>query len=418
MRALSTLSFIGLTGCLGVAACSSSKEDANSGTTPGYNAGNGTSGQYAQDTVDGQLAISASTHTTLNANACVQGHEAPKGSAQPILEFVIDASGSMQSDPANPEDPNSQSKWDVFSATMPGVFASLPSNFAVGVSYYNKSKSGDFALNQVVPIGILDANQLKRTQDSIQSANVGGYTPTYSAWDSGYNTIYNWKAPAGYETSQKYIVLITDGIPTVTQEGKIQQPISQTEYDGELTAIQTKENVDPGAVKTFVVGVVGSENPQGATYDPLYMLSKLAVIGGTASAGCVPKSGTPAGTTVNPRGTYCHFDLSQAADFAAALTSSLGTIAQSVVSCDYGVPAAPSGKAIDPDQIVLEYDHGDGTYSLILQNTSATCDKGWQFTDATNSQIHICGVTCDQIQSNAAAALNLVFGCGVGQIVN
>ena len=415
MRTLSALRLIGLTGCIGVVACSSSKDDANAGTTPGYKTGSGTSGQYAQDTVDGQVTISASTATTLNANACVQGHEAPKGSAQPILEFVIDASGSMQSDPANPADPNGPSKWDVFSNTMPSVFASLPATFAVGVSFYNKSKSGNFTPNQVVPIGILDAAQLSKTKQSILSADVGGYTPTYNAWLAGLNTVSNWQAPAGYETSPKYIVVITDGIPTVLQDGRtVENPISQTEYDSQLSLIQSQQ----GTVKTFVVGVVGSENPQGATYDPLYMLSRLAVIGGTAPAGCVPKSGTPAGTTVNPRGTYCHFDLSQAADFATALTSSLGTIAQSVVSCDYGVPAAPAGQTIDPDQIVLEYIHGDGTYSLILQNTSATCDKGWQFTDATDSQIHICGVTCNAIQSDSAAQLNLVFGCGVGQIVN
>lgn len=415
MRTLSALRLIGLTGCMGVVACSSSKEDANSGTTPGYNAGTGTSGLHAQDTVDGQLAIPTSIATSVNANACVQGHEAPQGSAQPILEFVIDASGSMDSDPANPADPNSQSKWEVFAATMPSVFASLPANFAVGVSYYNKSKSSQFTPNQVVPIGILDPAQLSRTQQSITSANVGGYTPTYNAWLSGHDTVANWKAPAGYEDSPRYIVLITDGIPTVLRDGiTVQNPISQTEYDGQLVLIGQKQ----GDVKTFVVGVVGSENPQGATYDPLYMLSKLAVLGGTAPAGCVPAPGTPSGQTVSPRGTYCHFDLSQAADFATALTDSLGTIAQSVVSCDYGVPAAPVGQTIDPDQIVLEYDHGNGSYSLILQNTSANCDKGWQFTDATNSTIHICGVTCDAIQSNAAAELNLVFGCGISQIVN
>ena len=415
MKTLGALRLIGLTGCIGVVACSGSKDAANSGTTSGYKTG---TGQYAQDTVDGQVTISASTATSLNANACVQGHEAPQGSAQPILEFVIDASGSMASDPANPADPNSQTKWEVFSATMPGVFASLPATFAVGVSYYNKSKSAQFTPNQVVPIGILGAAQLQKTKDSIKSANVGGYTPTYNAWDSGYDTVYNWPAPAGYETSPRYIVLITDGIPTVLRDGlNVQNPISQDEYDGQLDLIRQKQIAKPG-VKTFVVGVVGSENPQGASYDPLFMLSQLAVIGGTAPAGCVPKSGTPAGTTVDPRGTYCHFDLSQAADFATALTNSLGTIAQSVVSCDYAVPAAPAGKTIDPDAIVLEYMHGDGTYSLILQNTSATCDKGWQFTDATDAQIHICGVTCDEIQSDAAAQLNLVFGCGVSQIVN
>ncbi len=415
MKTLRTLHLMGLIGCVGLTSCSSSKKDESDDPN---NGGFKTGGeQVAQNTADGRAPISEATATSLtnSGNACAQWNETPMGS-QPILEFVIDASGSMGQDPANPSNPNGPTKWEVFADTMPGVFASLPANFAVGVSYYNKASRGNFIPNQAVPIGILDAAQQTRIAQSIQNTTPGGYTPTYNAWLAGRDALAAWQAPSGYENSPPYIVLITDGVPTVTSNGStIQNPITQAEYDAQLALIRQQQG---DVLKTFVVGVVGSENPQDATYDPLYMLSQLAVIGKTAPAGCVPKSGTPAGTTVSPRGTYCHFDLSQANDFATALTASLGSIVQSVVSCDYAVPHAPAGKVIDPNQIVMVYSEGNGKYSLILQNTSSTCDKGWQFTDGTNSQIRICGATCDLIQKNPDAALNLVFGCGVDQIIN
>ncbi len=421
MRALLTLHLIGFVGFVGLVACSGSKEegddDNNSGFKPGVGGNGNGSGQYAQNTVDGRAPISEATAASLtgDANACAKWSETAQGNAAPILEFVIDASGSMDQDPANPSDPNSPSKWEGFSDTMPDVFASLPSTFAVGVSYYNKPNRGCFALNQAVPIGILDANKLNQVNQSLSNTQPGGYTPTYNAWRAGLDTVQSWQAPTGYESSPRYIVLITDGVPTVRQDGcETQNPISQQEYDAQLQLVQSSQ----GNVKTVVVGVVGSDTPQAATYDPLYMLSRFAQIGGTASANCVPKSGTPSGTTVSPRGTYCHFDLSQADDFATALKNSLGSIVQSVVSCEYNVPAPPSGQVIDTSQIVLVYNDGKGNYSLILQNTSTTCDKGWQFTDSTNSKIQICGTSCDVIQNDEGAQRHLGFWGTSTQVIN
>lgn len=430
MRTLFALEISGLV-CLATAACGSkdgSDGESGTGAAPGYSAGTGggsSSSQHAQDTTDGLSSISVETATSVvnsDCRACACESSVATAGGKPILEFVIDASGSMSKDPANPNQPNSPSKWEVFAKTMPSVFQSLPSNFAVGVSYYNKGDSGCFKQNQPVPIGVLDSTQLSRVVSSIQNTKPSGYTPTYAAWRAGIGTVSSWTA-AGYEKSPRYLVLITDGVPTVTQDGCTNQsPITQAEYDAELTAmaseLQAAQTTLGVPVKTFVVGVVGSENPQKAKYDPLYMLSRMAVIGGTAPSGCTPVTGTPSGDTVAPRGTYCHFDLSQAADFGTALTNTLGTIAESVVSCDYSVPTPSSGNSVDPNRIVLVYTHGDGTYSLVLQNTSTTCDKGWQFTDSTNSKIHICGTTCDMIQKNPKAQLNLVYGCSASQLVN
>ena len=413
---------------LGAACASKNGVDEAPSNQPGYNAAAGGNaaitgfdgGLLAQNTANGLQQISSVTATALKdpAKACNGTSAEPEGGTPPILEFVIDVTGSMVMDPANPSDPNGPKKWDVFSATMPGVFQALPSNFAVGVSYFRKPDTACFQPDQAVPIGILDSNQLALVDGSLQNRTVQGATPTYAAWKFALDTLQAWQPPTGYATSPRYIVLITDGVPTVNADGcTYVNPITQTEYDSEIQLIKT-EGLAAG-VKTFVVGVVGSENPQNATYDPLYMLSQIAIAGGTEQPpGCVPQSGRPAGNTVNPRGSYCHFDLSQATNFGQALTSALGAIAGSVLPCTYSVPST-AGQTIDPSKTNLIYtDNSTQTSYVVLPNTSGNCDRGWHFTDSTNTKIEICSITCQELQSNSTASLELSFGCTQGQIIN
>jgi hypothetical protein len=423
MRNLRSAFFLGVGSCLAIVACSSKsgQEDTGNGGSSGYNpnSGGAGSGLVAQDTADGTKPITSDQATAIGSSACKTGTSTPTGSGYPILEFVIDASGSMVDDPADPSNPNGPSKWDVFSQTLPNVFSSLPASFAVGVTYYHLN-GGRYTGTQAVAIAPLADAQKTALGASVSRANPGGYTPTYCAWKFGFDTLGLWQAPADYASSPKYIVLITDGVPTVKSDCQTtQNPISQSEYDTEIGLITTQGKPgQPGGVKTFVISVVGSENPQNATYDPLYMLSKLAEVGGTAKAGCTSVSGTPAGDTLNPRGTYCHIDLSQSTNLSADLTGAIGNIATSVLSCTYSVPPSADGQPVDPDKTVLVFNDGSGNNMLILQNTSGTCDKGWHFTDATRTQIEICGVSCEKIQNAPNASLQLVFGCSVPQIVN
>jgi len=434
MRNLRNLGLFCIGGSLLLPACGSNTgtEGKNTGSD-GYHVGSGgtgsvVSGKNADETENGTASITPDAATGLldpaDTTKCTGGGAEPEGGAPPIFEFVMDASGSMGDDPANPADPNGPKKWDVFSQTMPGVFAALPANFAIGVTFYNRP-NGCYTGRQNVPIAPHTAAQQTLIANAITRTSPGGYTPTYNAWKYGLDQLTAWQAPVDYTASPRYIVLITDGIPTVNRDGcTVAQGnggayITQAEYDAQIGLITS----DPLAanVKSFFVGVVGSENPQGAPYDPLYMLSKLAVAGKTAAAGCVPATGTPSGTTVNPRGTYCHYDLSQAADFGAALSNTLGGIANSVISCDYTVPA-PSGQAIDPASAVLVYNDGNGNYSVVLPNTTPgvtadTCEKGYIFKDAASTQLHICATTCTALQQNPAATLQFRLGCKQGLII-
>ena len=80
--------------------------------------------------------------------------------------------------------------------------------------------------------------------------------------------------------------------------------------------------------------------------------------------------------------------------------------------------AAEVKNRINPDKVNLLYnDNADtGAWYLILPNGDANCEKGWQYTDATKQNIHICSTTCDLVQSNSNARITLMFGCVAGNI--
>ncbi len=388
----------------------------------------------AEDTVDGLEAISAEQAEALEdpARVCAGWSAEPEGGMPPILEFVIDVTGSMADQPAYPNDPtNPVSKWEEMQRVLPGVFDSLPAHWAVGVSFYRKPDNDCFLPDQPVPIDVMtDAQKALVTQaievrgpkpSTNDPDNVQGATPTLAAWRYGVSQLTAWSAPAGYAASPRYVVLITDGVPTVNSDGcTYVNPVTQEEYDQQVEIVRTEG--EAANVQTFVVGVLGSEQTGNATYDPLYMLSQLAVAGRTEEpAGCTPVSGV-VDTTVEPtvltsRGSYCHYDLSTSTDFAGALELALLQIASTMVSCNYTVPPPPdSAQEIDPSLTNLIYRDGGEEAFMVLPNTSDNCDRGWHFTDSTHTEIEICGVTCDLIQSNPAARLSVVFGCRTGEI--
>jgi hypothetical protein len=108
--------------------------------------------------------------------------------------------------------------------------------------------------------------------------------------------------------------------------------VNQAEYHAITSTIATTGV--PNGVKTFAVGVTGSDRPQGAGYDSLYVLSELAVAGGTTSPGCIPTSGTVSPrrdtTCQTSRGTYCHIDLSPSDDLVVNHGRMSGTMADFV----------------------------------------------------------------------------------------
>ena len=397
--------------------CGSDKGGKGGGTGGGtyINLGPGATGNVpATSTPNGMVELTAEQAATVTdpAGACEGWTAEPEGGPA-VVEFVVDTTSSMtETAPST----GGQTKWAVLQDVLPDALAGLPAEWAIGLEFYcGGGNNNCFVGQQDVPIAVHDATQQDALANAIQSRNTCTYTPTQTAWTFGLNSILN-------TSGSRYIVLMTDGVPTVNADGctlggGASRPfIGQAEYDGFVEAVRTQ--TAGTNVKTFVVGVPGSEDPQGAPYDPMYELSLLAAAGETAQAGCTAVSGTSNGTEVNPRGTYCHYDMTQAADFASGLTSTINTIAGGIVSCDYTVPPAPVGQVIDTNRVNMIYNDnaGNGTFYLILPNGDPSCDRGWQYTDATRTAIHICDITCQLVQANPAARITLMFGCAPGDI--
>lgn len=393
---------------------SASLSGAARGGTSGAGGG-GTSGAgsriTAEQTPNGLLEITADEADRLLEDpktACAGWAGEPEAQAS-VVEFMIDVSGSMtKTTPAT----GALSKWAVTQDALRNAINGLPSSLPVGMTFFPNMRLN--ASSQIRPIeacvdtsddvaiATLDAVQrtlLTTTVDSMR-ANTQGATPTHDAY-----TIALGALRANRDPGQKYLVIITDGQPTQSLgcvgTGMTCTPSPTQPVVDAIAAAEKNDNV-----KTFIVGSPGSEANDCTNADVRDWLSMAARAGDTATSGCSDQGPN-----------YCHFDLSQASDFGAALSDALGTISRSVVSCDYAVPPPPSNETIDKNLINMIYSDGAGAYSLVLPSGAATCKKGWRFTDAAMTKIHICESTCALLQNNPKASVSLLFGCAQEQIV-
>jgi hypothetical protein len=335
----------------------------------------------------------------------------------PILQFVIDVTGSMSSD-AYPNDPNNNAtKLAELKRILPPVFAGFPSDWAVGVQFYNYAQGGGcYVGRQAVSIAALSTN-LVAINAAIAGVNALNWTPTYAAWAYGLGQVRAFSDPV-YAKSPRSIVLITDGVPTVTNDGcTIQNPISQAEYDALINQVQANGMGGTPPIKTYVIGVLGSQDPQGATYDPMYQLSLLAIAGGTGVSGCTPTSGVPGTTDVSPRGTYCHYDLTSNPDFATGLQNALAAIGGGQISCTYTVPPPPSdGRVFDLKNITLTYIPSSGISRVLGQAANASCAGGQWYVSQTDAggnptELQLCPDTCAAASGDPGAQIEVTFVC-------
>ncbi len=326
-----------------------------------------------------------------------------------LLQFVVDTSGSMNDMTASTM---GQTKWVVTRGALNTSLAQLPASTGVGLLLYpnmnintrgggttGQGAAACVRTNALIPIAQLGAaGSAQRTTltNAINAATAQSYTPTYDAYTSGFNL---GLVPATLP-GKRFMVLITDGAPTVQQGcvvGSGNGQVTPVDPAPIVTAIQTAH--DQGGVDTFVIGSPGSDESINGTDARVAWLSAAARAGGTANPGC---------SDAGPN--FCHVDLTTSSDFAAALLKSLNDIAGKVaVQCTYDLPKPPMGQTLDTGNINVIYTAGDGTQTLLGRSSDPACTDGWQL---VGTQVQLCANTCSQVKADTKAGLQLLFGCG------
>jgi hypothetical protein len=314
--------------------------------------------------------------------------------AAPVLMFLVDLSLSM-----NEMAPGSQdSKWIETRDALETAFTGLPDGMNVGMTFYpdvptNSMPCFDEQLD--VPIAALNAGQRQALDTALQGEMPSGSTPTHDAYVYALEQLR-----ANTLRGQKYVVLITDGIPTYGLNCMGTGMANQMPPIDTAPLVAESGTAMAGGIRTFVIGSPGSEGAR-------MSLSQMASQGGTARANC---------SDAGPE--YCHFDMTTEPDFSAALNAALGeVIADIPLTCEFAIPPAPAGMELDRSKVNVTYNDGDGSTTDLGRDTSGACSAdGWDYTP-DGSQIRLCGALCDQVKMDGNASITIVLGCATRPVV-
>jgi hypothetical protein len=299
------------------------------------------------------------------------------------LYFMVDISGSMkcavpEADPSEPcevdpgEPYSDRNRWTDSSAALKNFFmAPASTGLWAGTQFF---PSGDMCDEDTYARADAEIAALPGAAtglvSSIDDQSPGGQTPTVPSLRGAVRHASEWAA--SHDDQQVVVVYLTDGYPRGC--------------DGESNDIATAEGIaedafqgDP-SIRTYVLGV----GPN------LEDLNDIAVAGGTQEA----------------------FFVDTGADVTAQLTAALGSIRDDVtVECTYTIPDPPPGQTLILEQVNVEYTNGDGVKEQIGYNaTTGNCEEGWQFAE-NNTQVVLCGDTCEQVKSDPGARIDVAFGC-------
>ncbi len=377
--------------------------------------GSGNNGGGAGSVVNGLSDITQAQLDELTTAACV-GWSSEGENSPALIDFVVDTSGSMKDTSTNT---NGFTKWAITASALQQAMDTLPRMTKVGMLLWpnmntvpnHNDVTGDIlpvetcvntaAMIPIAPLEALGSGQRTALASALVNVTTSGGTPMADSYNFAYK---NGMADPNL-TGARYMVLITDGQPTIqlgcAGTGAEASPVDfQPVID--LIALAAKES----DVKTFVIGSPGSEHQSSTGADGRSLLSAAAQAGNTGPAGC---------SDTGPN--YCHFDMTTVADFATGFADALANITGQALPCDFRVKDPPSGSVINSEKLNVVYQvNGSsniGDIKLVAPAADESCpdNNGWYLDPNDSTHVILCANTCNMIHKDAGAVIKFTGGC-------
>ncbi len=287
------------------------------------------------------------------------------------MYFLLDKSGSMQSG----------QKWLIAREAVQSFFAS-PSSAGLGIAlrFFPDGECGDACdvnacASPNVPLGEL--TQLSAPNDAQEEAllaafagvSPGGVTPMSAALAGAYQWAENVVAKRPDEKT--IVLLVTDGKPEACNT------------DPEAITDAGSDAFTEHGIVTYAIGMQGAE---------LSFLMDLASKSG---------SDTPIDVTLG----------------ADNLVQALADVRKRAFACEYQLPVDVDGQPLDPSLVNVLHTQGGKTDPLTVEqvpNVNACHSQvgGWYYDDPVHpTRILLCSSTCEDVQSDDGAKIDILLGC-------
>ncbi len=291
------------------------------------------------------------------------------------LVFVLDRSGSMceYTPSTNPRDcTNPNSKWQQATNAMKTFIAS-PDSRGIKASMIvfpyvdgGQCDSNKYVTPITAEVTLPDTTTIGPAID--QHVAQSGQTPTMNALDGAVKYANSIMMATGGK-EKVAIVIATDGVPQGCSD------------DGSINPASNIVKTVAGTIPTYVIGVGGQTGD----------LNTLASSGGTSKAFTASNS-TPSQT-------------------GKQLSDALTAIRTATVSCNFDIPAAPTGQTLDYTKVNVQVT-SKGTAATSPYSPDCKDPTGWRYDNPTApKQVELCDGQCGTVKADAYSSVSLVLGC-------
>jgi len=316
--------------------------------------------------------------STPDANCGARNKAAMK--VAPDILIVLDRSGSMDNDVMDKSCVDggfgigmcgANSKWALITPAINQVVGETDTDVHWGLKFFpDNNQACNVGPGVAVAVGPGNAG-------AIATAIMGATNPMGGVM--GFNGTPTRAAEAGAtmylqgltDTSPKFILLATDGLPTCGAGG--------AQGDDSAAAITAVGAAQTAGYPTFVVGIATGG-----------MGSADTTLSSMATAGGLPRTATPS-----------YYPVTSAADLSAAIRTLIGVAS----TCTFQIGPAPTDDGSTDLGMINVF--GDG--SEITRDMTHT--NGYDYTDATKNSIQVYGPLCDQIMTGAIHDVTVTFRC-------